>query len=373
MSEYLVPLAHPEPDAAAFVASLKGEAAPRRVPFVEYLVDDILMKPRLESMGRTWSEPPAEGSHGTASTTPSRNPAYWDNFIEFWYRMGYPYVRLELSRAFARPLLHTADTAPGAGGERLWADYHHGGLQSWADFETYPWPQVSDFDFWPYEYISQHLPEGLGYIVNHGGGPLEWTSHLLGYENMALLLHDDPALVGAVAEKVGGLILEFTEQLVDLPGVIAVFQGDDMGFRSGTLIRPDDLRKYTLPWHRRLAALAHERGLLYFLHSCGQLAAIMDDLIDDIGIDAKHSYEDAITPVTEMYDRYHERVGLLGGVDINMLTRAEEPQLRAYVRRILDHCAPGGRYALGSGNSIPNYIPMGNYLAMLDEGLRWGS
>ena len=95
--------------------------------------------------------------------------------------MGYPYVRLELSLPFARPLLHTADTAPGAKGDRLWADYHHGGLKTWDDFENYPWPQVSYFDFWPYEYLSQHLPDGLGYIVNHGGGPLEWTSHLLGY------------------------------------------------------------------------------------------------------------------------------------------------------------------------------------------------
>jgi uroporphyrinogen decarboxylase len=60
-------------------------------------------------------------------------------------------------------------------------------------------------------------------------------------------------------------------------------------------------------------------------------------------------------------------------VDINVLTRAEEPELRAYVRRILDHCAPGGRYALGSGNSIPSYIPLGNYLAMMEEGMRWGS
>ncbi len=372
MPKYLVPLDHPQPDAAAFVASLKGEAIPARVPLVEYLVDDLLMKPLLESMGREWVPPPAGGSHGTADAAASREPAYWDNFIEFWYRMGYPYVRLELSLPFARPLRQTADTAPGASGDRLWADYHHGGLQTWEDFETYPWPRVSDFDFWPYEYVSAHLPEGLGYIVNHGGGPLEWTSHLLGYENLALLLHDDADLVAAVAEKVGGLILEFTRQLVDLPGVIAVFQGDDMGFRSGTLLHPDHLRRYTLPWHRRLCNLAHERGLLYFLHSCGNLTAIMNHLIDEVGIDAKHSFEDAILPVTEAYDRYHGRIGLLGGVDINVLTRATEPELRAYVRRILDHCAPGGRYALGSGNSIPSYIPLDNYVIMLDEGLRWG-
>ena len=29
----------------------------------------------------------------------------------------------------------------------------------------------------------------------------------------------------------------------------------------------------------------------------------------------------------------------------------------------------GGRYAVGSGNSIPSYIPVENYLAMVDEAL----
>ena len=40
------------------------------------------------------------------------------------------------------------------------------------------------------------------------------------------------------------------------------------------------------------------------------------------------------------------------------------------MRETLDECMPG-RYALGSGNTIENYIPVENYLAMLEEGLRW--
>jgi uroporphyrinogen decarboxylase len=29
---------------------------------------------------------------------------------------------------------------------------------------------------------------------------------------------------------------------------------------------------------------------------------------------------------------------------------------------------PGGGYCLGTGNSVANYIPLENYLAMVDEG-----
>ena len=96
----------------------------------------------------------------------------------------------------------------------------------------------------------------------------------------------------------------------------------------------------------------------------------MDELIDDIGIDAKHSFEDAITPVWEAKRRWGARIGLLGGVDMDVLSRGTEEQVRTYTRRCIEECLPGGGYALGSGNTIANYVPPANFLVMLDEGRR---
>lgn len=372
MSEYLVPLKNPQPNAEEFIQSMKGEAVPSRVPLVEYVVDEVLMRPILaEMIGREWVPPPEGGSAGTGDAVASRDPAYWDNYIEFWYRMGYSFVRLELSLSFQAHHRLTADTAIGVDKDRAWADQHHGAIQDWEDFERYPWPQVKDFDFWPFEYIATHLPEGMGLIANHAGGPYEWLSWMLSYEGLSLLLYDDPDLVKATADKIGGLMAEFYPYILDLPNLIAIFPGDDMGFRTGTLIAPQHLRELTLPWHQRFAQMAHRKGLLYFLHSCGNVEAVMEDLLEDVGIDAKHSFEEAIMPVTEVYEKYSDRMGILGGVDIDVLGRASEAELRAYVRKVLDKCAPGGRFALGSGNSIPSYIPLGNYLAMQDEALRY--
>jgi hypothetical protein len=99
---------------------------------------------------------------------------------------------------------------------------------------------------------------------------------------------------------------------VTLDRLAVVWPGDDMGFRTGTLIRPEQLRTYVLPWHKRFAAIAYEAGRPYFLHSCGNIVSIMDDLIDDVKIDAKHSFEDAILPVAEFQARYGRRIGVLG-------------------------------------------------------------
>jgi len=91
-----------------------------------------------------------------------------------------------------------------------------------------------------------------------------------------------------------------------------------------------------------------------------------------VKIDAKHSYEDAICPVEQFYDRYSSRIGLLGGLDVDLLARADEATLRRRAREILNHCMPKGRYAFGTGNTLVNYSKLENVLAMFDEAYRWG-
>ena len=90
------------------------------------------------------------------------------------------------------------------------------------------------------------------------------------------------------------------------------------------------------------------------------------------GIDAKHSFEDKILPVEEAYRRWGDRISILGGVDMDLLARGSEEQVRKRVREILGVCGTKGTgYCLGSGNTAANYIPRENFLAMLDEGRRW--
>jgi uroporphyrinogen decarboxylase len=144
-----------------------------------------------------------------------------------------------------------------------------------------------------------------------------------------------------------------------------------MGFRSGTLISPDDLREFVLPGHKLMAHLSHAAGRPYLLHSCGNLDAIMEDLIEDVGINAKHSFEDTIESVVSAKGQYGDRIAVLGGIDMDFLCWASEEQVRQRVRDTLERCMPGGGYCLGTGNSVANYIPLENYLAMLDEGRKF--
>ena len=297
---------------------------------------------------------------------------YCDLLIEFYHTLGYDYVRgfavggeLDYSR------LEADDTAALPRAQRQWARESDGVITSWEDYERYPWPSSEDVDYWMLEYLVDHLPEGMK-LIGHGGTILEPVTWLMGYQNLALALFDQPDLLEEMFERVGRMSVERCEAMCEFDAVGAVWISDDIGHRSGTMISPEHMRHYVFPWWKRMAECIHRHGRPVLLHSCGNLEVVMEDIIEDVKIDAKHSFEDTFLPVTEAKRKYGDRIALLGGIDVDFLCRASEEQVREYVRKVIDVCGPGGGYALGTGNSVANYIPVQNYLAMLDEGRRYG-
>jgi uroporphyrinogen decarboxylase len=222
------------------------------------------------------------------------------------------------------------------------------------------------------DWYSEHVPEDMciiaGGLFGHFAEYLTW---LMGYETLCYALYDQRDLVQAIADRILALSVATMKHTLQFERVKIVWGSDDMGFRSGTLISPADLREFVLPGHKRMAQMCHDAGRPYILHSCGNLSTIMEDLINEVRIDGRHSYEDTIELVTIAKQRWGNRVALLGGIDLDFLCRGTEEQVRRRVRDTLDTCMPGGGYCLGTGNTVANYVPLENYLAMMDEGRKW--
>lgn len=375
--KFRVPIEKPRPDINRWLDAMSGKKVPDRVPMVEYLIDNALMRPILEKkIGRKWVDTSDKTEYMGGQMDFSKDNlelinAWLDNQIAFWYHMGYDFIRVEVSLPLPAVALVTQDTAPdNKDHNRAWQGLHDGPIKNWDDFENYPWPRITEENFYIHRYICDHLPDGLGFITCHAGGVYEHVSRLIGYESLCMKLYDQPDLLKAVADKLGELIFEYNKFLLELDGLAAIFQGDDFGFNTQTLLPPDVIREYFLSWHKKYAQMIHEKGKVYYLHSCGEVSAIMDDLIEDVQIDGKHSFQDNIMPVTEAKRLYGDKICILGGVDVHKLSTLNPDELRVYVRDIIDECAPGGRFAIGAGNSIPSYISVENYLTMLDEALK---
>ena len=99
----------------------------------------------------------------------------------------------------------------------------------------------------------------------------------------------------------------------------------------------------------------------------------MDDVIA-LGINAKHSNEDIIAPYERWIELYGDRIGLLGGIDVDILCRKPPAEVYDIVLvRGQKYRSLAKGYALGSGNSIPDYVPVAGYLGWCGRRRRCGN
>ena len=351
-----------QPDYEAFLANLRLEGTPERVHYLELFLDGEIKRSIINR-------------YRLGSELSEEDPYYhWKMEIELQRHLGYDYVSCGIEGLrFPRETHRTDDTTGIAGQKRQqrnWTDEQKGPISSWEDFEKYPWPDPANFTTNNLEWLSANLPDDMC-ILSGCHSIFEQVTWLMGYERLCYAIYDTPDLTDAMFEKIGGIFHEAAKLIAQFGRVAALFGGDDMGAKNGPMVAPETLINGSFPWHRKNAQVAHEAGKLYMLHACGNLSLVMDSLINYVHIDARHSFEDVIEPVVEAKKKYGSQIAILGGIDVGFLCEASEEQIRRRVRETLDVCHPGGGYCLGSGNSVVNYMPVDNYLIMMDEGRRY--
>ncbi|MBI5831520.1 MAG: hypothetical protein HZB16_04310 [Armatimonadetes bacterium] len=239
-----------------------------------------------------------------------------------------------------------------------------------ADFEAYAWPNPDDFPIDRLDRLAPHLPDGAKFVVPGPSGVLENVIHLVGYEQLCYLVIDDPELAGDIFDAVGSRLVRYYQLAAAHPAVGACISNDDWGHKTQTLLPPPLMRRYVFPWHARIVETIHAAGRPVILHSCGARHEIMEDVIG-AGFDAVHSFEDLIQPIEAAWEQWGSRIALMGGIDVDFLCRAPLEAVGARVSALIDKTACRG-WAVGSGNSIPYYVPDEAYFAMIDAARsRW--
>jgi len=244
------------------------------------------------------------------------------------------------------------------------------------DVENYPWAsKLPEYirRFEPdYAALREALPEGMKAVGGVGNGLLEAMQDFVPFQQLAFLQVDEPEAYELLWKKIGDLMVELwgwaLENYADCFAVCRF--GDDLGFRSSTLIQPDEIRKHIIPQYKRVIDLVHSYDKPFLLHSCGRIYEVMDDLIA-AGIDAKHSNEDAIDTFDIWVNRYGDRIGNFGGIEMNIMTLNTPEEVNAYVRKLLPKIEGHGGIAIGTGNQISSYTEPANWIAMTEAVREW--
>ncbi len=295
---------------------------------------------------------------------------FMDLSVNFSKMVGYDYVTASAIVPIRRTGANLKNDPNYEETVRLWQEEHKGLIMNREDYDAYTWPSTDSVNIMAIDLLAGMMAPEIK-VLCFVMGIFEDLRVLMSFEQMAYKSIDEPELLGEILEHLTVLCEAAVEKAAVHPACGAIFYADDLGHTNSTIVSPKFMRKWVFPLQKRIADACHKHGKPFILHCCGQVDAIMDDLIETVGIDARHSFQDNIEPVEEVYKKYGDRIAILGGVDVDLLSRGTPDQVRARTREILEVCAPGGGYCMGSGNTVPNFAKVENYYAMLDETAKW--
>jgi len=215
--------------------------------------------------------------------------------------------------------------------------------------------------------LIQHLMAEMGQthfmFTGMGRAHLPIFSALWVERDLLRLADEDP-------DKLAAERLEWAEHTASrMPffkglGFDAILGGEDYGCNTGPFMSPATFKRIFSPGLKRICDAAHENGLFYICHSCGNLRPILPLMID-AGIDVYQAIQ-PIEDIAGLKRDFGRDVCLWGGVSNHDLVLGEPDAIREQVRHAVRECGPGGGFILGSSHSITVQTPLPNILAMLE-------
>ncbi|MFA6270618.1 MAG: uroporphyrinogen decarboxylase family protein [Candidatus Paceibacterota bacterium] len=185
----------------------------------------------------------------------------------------------------------------------------------------------------------------------------ECLTRLIGPENAMLWVGLYPDETGEVINRIGNFYFEMAKAEMEAgAGLLDGFMiWGDVAYKGGTFVSPDYWRKYYKPWVKRIAELAHSRGMPVFYHGCGNVNKIFSDFID-AGIDAYNPLEvKAGMDALELRRQYGHGIGLCGNSDVQVWEAGDKEKIKREVLRKLN-AAKGGGFIFQSDHSVSSNV-----------------
>jgi uroporphyrinogen decarboxylase len=160
------------------------------------------------------------------------------------------------------------------------------------------------------------------------------------------------------------LCTHVTCQFIDLmaaTGCDLVSNGDSPA--GPDLVSPAMYREFALPYERRVAARAAERGIPHFLHICGNTTAILGDMLEtgSAGFDI-----DFKTDVQAAHDAFRGRAVFCGNIEpVGVLQQGSPVKVREEADRLIRTFSDTPRFILNSGCVIPPATSSENLVALV--------
>jgi len=223
---------------------------------------------------------------------------------------------------------------------------------------------------WPPDWEKRirkwNVPDRETVLFLDGGCLFGILRNLAGVEYSSYLFYDAPDLVDELFERIHYVCKEGLKRVLGRVPVDYLGFGDDIAFKTSTLISPAMFRRFLLPRYKNVVSYARDHGLdIVSYDSDGNLNPLMD-LYFEAGVDGFLPCEVAadMDPV-DLRRRYGKRIKMIGGLDKREIARGKEAILRE-LKKVPPLIAEGG-YIPKIDHSVPADVSLDNFRFYIDE------
>ncbi|MHB1483458.1 MAG: uroporphyrinogen decarboxylase family protein [Saccharofermentanales bacterium] len=161
------------------------------------------------------------------------------------------------------------------------------------------------------------------------------TEYLRGHENAWTDAYIYPDELGKMLDKFADIAIDIIDQFAAI-GADGIISCDDWGLQDRLMVSPEIFREFFKPRYARVYRYAHEKGLLTFLHSCGNITSILGDLIE-AELDVIQMDQQENMGVENLARDFGGKICFWCPVDIQktMITGSID-DVRAYAKKLID-------------------------------------
>jgi uroporphyrinogen decarboxylase len=156
------------------------------------------------------------------------------------------------------------------------------------------------------------------------------------------------------------------ENIMTASEIDAVLLGSDWGTQRGLIMSPDCFRKMIKPGEKQEYDLIKKYGKKIFVHSCGDILAVMDDLVE-LGVDCLNPVQPECMDISLLKNKYGAKISYYGGISTqDTLPFGSADEVRAETRNVIELMSVNGGYITAPSQEIQTDVSYENLCALID-------
>lgn len=189
--------------------------------------------------------------------------------------------------------------------------------------------------------------------------------NLFGDEGLAYVFYDDPALLEEILDNWRDIYVALLRELTRHIRVDAILIWEDMCYRGGPLINPDQFRRFMLPRYRTVIETARSCGVQGIMVDTDGDCYRMIPVFIEAGADCLMPFEVQAGMDVVRVQRDFPALTIMGGLDKRALAQ-DRNSIKAEVDRVLPHFAGRSRFFPTLDHTVPPDVSLDNFKYYLE-------